>query len=477
MNNSYWIWYYGDYEIYHIMQVNLRREERGYGRPAFWKQHTPYVNVKFRKSFETTGGYIKAYFNGSGYIAVNGVRYNENVVIKVPSGKCKVDVLISKWGGLPSIFIESDVCPSDETWECSCFSGEFTPVGWNKYFDSSDKNPEVFPFEYENRLPVSKKKIDGGFLFDFGTELFGYLNIFNADKNESIGVFYGESEEEAIDTEHSHITDCIIGKCNYRLKQRALRYVYLKTDCPKIDVSVDYEFLPLTQVGSFECDKELFNQIYTASAYTFHLNCREGFLDGIKRDRWVWAGDAYQAAKINTYLFQDKEIEQRTAVGLAGKKPVVQHLNTILDYSLLWLIGLYEHYMVYGDIGFLNRIYDIAIELLSFCETRINKDGFIEGNEDDWTFIDWAEFDRTGALCAEQMLLIAAYYAMEKISGALKKEKQVFRKKADDLKQLVYKYYWNDEIGAFIDSYESGKNKVTRHANIFAIMYDDYSCT
>ena len=50
---GYWMWYYGDYEIYHIMKVNSRREERDYARPAFWKQHVPYVSVKFRKIFKT----------------------------------------------------------------------------------------------------------------------------------------------------------------------------------------------------------------------------------------------------------------------------------------------------------------------------------------------------------------------------------------------------------------------------------------
>lgn len=472
MKKSYWMWYAGDYEIYHIMKVNLRREERGYGRPVFWKQHTPYVNVKFRKSIESSGGRLKAYFCGSGYIAVNGVRYNEKTEVVVPPGECTIDVLVSNYGGLPSVYIESDVCPSDETWECNYFAGEFLPVGWNKFFDNAEKSPEVFPFEYENKLPIATEKLNDGILYDFGTEFFGYLNIKNADKDKKIGVFYGESREEALDTEHSCITDDAAGNDEYRLRQRALRYVFLKTENERLDVSVDYEFLPFEKRGDFKCDNALFNDIYDVAAYTFHLNCREGFLDGIKRDRWVWAGDAYQAAKINAYLFADKEIEQRTAIGLVGKKPFEQHINTILDYSLLWLIGLYEHYMIYGDIAFLNRIYDMACEVLAFCETRFNKDGFLEGKEEDWIFIDWSDIDKTGAVCAEQMLLIAAYSAVGNIAAALKKEDREFCVKSDNLKKLVNKYYWSAERGAFIDSYQSGKNHVTRHANIFAVMYD-----
>lgn len=471
-NKSYWMWHYADYEIYHIMQVNCRREERGYGRPAFWKLHTPYTNVKFIKTFESKGGYVKAHFNGTGYIAVNKKRYNENVMIEVPAGKVEILVLVQNLTSFPAVFVESDVCPSDGTWECNCFAGEFTPVGWNKYFDSADKNPEIFPFAYENKLPVKKTKVDNGFLHDFGTELFGYLNISGAKKDEEIGVYYGESEEEALETAHTHTTDLVSGSEEYRLKQRALRYVYLETSNENIDLSVDYEFIPYDKKGSFKCDDELLNEIYDVASYTFHLNCREGFLDGLKRDRWVWAADAYQESRINTYLFQDKEIEQRTTIGIAGRKPVVQHLNTILDYSLIWIIGIYEHYMVYGDVEFLERIYEMVLEMLAFCETRINKDGFMEGFDDDWTFIDWAKIDYTGAISAVQMLLIATYKSVGNMADVLGYDSDVYYKKCEELTNAVNKYYWKEDLGAYIDSYESGKNMVNRQANIFAVMYD-----
>ena len=471
MQKNYWIWYPGDYEIYHVLQANLRREERGYGRPAFWKQHSPWINVKFQKTFECDGGYIKAHFSGSGYIALDGVRYKEKETIAVKAGRHTVEALVSNFGGLPALFVESDVCPSDETWLCDPFLGDFIPVGSNGYFDSADKDPEVFPFAYENRQPVSVKKLKEGILYDFGTELFGYLLIAKAEGKTEMGVFYGESEEEALDTAHSYITDSVRGQSSYRLKQRAFRYVYITSAPGDLEVSMDYEYLPLEQKGFFRCDNSLFNDIYSTAVHTFHLNCREGFLDGIKRDRWIWAGDAYQSAKINAYLFFDREIAERTAIGMAGRAPVEQHLNTILDYSLLWIIGLYEHYMTYGNRKFLRSVYPMAENMLAFCETRINQDGFIEGFPNDWTFIDWSDIDKTGAVCAEQMLLIAAYFALEKIAEALRLEEKGFAEKGRSLKERVNEYYWKEDLGAFIDSYASGKNNVTRHANIFAVMY------
>lgn len=468
---SYWIWYPGDYEIYHILQANLRREERGYGRPAFWKQHSPHINVKFRKKFSCSGGYMKAFFQGSGYIALDGVRHCQQEQIPIPEGNHTVEVLLSNFGGLPAVYLQSDVCPSDSTWECDCFLGEFVPVGFHPHFDSAEQDPQVFPFVYERKMPVEITALPEGLLYDFGTELFGCLLIFNADPAVQLGIFYGESREEALDTGHSYLTDSLQGQRSYRLKQRAFRYVYITSATRALEVAMDYEYLPLTQRGTFSCSNPLFNDIYTAAVHTFHLNCREGFLDGIKRDRWIWSGDAYQSAKINAYLFYDKDIVERTAIGLAGRAPVTQHLNTILDYSMLWIIGLYEHYMTYGDLSFLQRIYPTAESMLALCQTRINRDGFIEGFPNDWTFIDWSDIDKTGAVCAEQMLLIASYNTMGRIAEALGQDGTGYFAMARELQEQVNRHYWNGTLGGFIDSYTSGKNHLTRHANIFAVMY------
>lgn len=470
---SYWIWHWGDYEIYHAMNVHLKREERGLHRPPFWKISTPYVSVKFKKQVVSDGGYMFCHLNGIGYVAVDDMRYSANQYIELKPGKHEIEVNVSNFGGLPAIFIESDVCPSDGSWVCNHIAGEFSPVGYNEHFCCADQNPEIFPFEYQNVLPIKKENIEDGVLFDFGKELFGYLNISNVDEKVKTDIFYGESREEALDTDYSYLIDCVSGQKAYRLPQRAFRYVYIKTLSKDIIVSADYEYLPVEIKGSFSCDNQMFNKIFTTAAYTFHLNCREGYFDGIKRDRWIWSGDAYQSSRINRYLFDDKEIDQRTLIGLVGKLPIEQHINTIMDYSLLWFIFLYEHYFTYGDISFLQRIYPMAEELLKFCESRINADGFIEGFDSDWTFIDWSPIDKSGAVCAEQMLLIQAYVSMANISKTINVGNyEELLKKSNDLKTRVNKYYWNDEKGAFIDSYSSGKNNVTRHANIFAVMYD-----
>ena len=46
---SLWMWYPGDFEIYHNLKLHLRREERGFVWPAFWRLDDCWHSVRFRK--------------------------------------------------------------------------------------------------------------------------------------------------------------------------------------------------------------------------------------------------------------------------------------------------------------------------------------------------------------------------------------------------------------------------------------------
>lgn len=461
--SAYWMWYPGDFEIYHTMQLHMRRDERCHTVPAFWKMSSPEVNVTFSTTAEK--GWFIAYANGDGYAAIDGKRLPLNKKHVIPEGKHTVTVTTAKPGGLPAVYVESDVCPSGEGWVCNCHSGDILKPGMRECYSTPDSDPEIFPFEYKKLSPVSVENVDGGVIYDFGNELFARLKVIGVKENTL--VCYGESREEALDSENCVILQYVNSDCT--LKARAFRYIFVSHD---VTIEAELEYLPLIQRGSFRCKNELINKIYDVSVYTFLLNCRECFLDGIKRDRWVWSGDAYQSGKINAYLYADADIVKRTALGLFGKSPVVQHINTILDYSFFWIIGLWEYHMTYGDKEFLKSVYPKAKELLSFCESRLNADGFIEGIKNDWTFIDWSDFDMTGAMSAEQILFIAAYKAMADISAEIGFDGSAYTEKATAMTERVNKFYWDEVQGGYIDSYSSGKRHVTRHANIFAVLYD-----
>lgn len=468
---SYWIWNYGDYEIFHSNRVNARRQEFGVDYPTFWKYYDVDRNVRFYAEIETEiDGNIKLFLNGKGYILVDGQRYGSETVIFLKKGKHTLQISVVNLTGLPAAYIESDVCSTNNEWY-TLENGAKKQVGFDIHYDCQEKNPESFPFAYEEKYPVSVQKYNDGVLYDFGKELFGFLYVSDVKASESIHVSYGESLEEAVDVENSILFEDVSGENRYKLRQRAFRYIYL-TGAENANIHAELEYLPIEYKGSFRCDDEDVNKIWDVCAYTLHLNMREVLTEAIKRDRWLWGGDAYQAFKFNNYLFFDKEIVRRSTIALRGKEPFNEHINTITDYSLYWVIGLHEYYVTYGDIEFIKNIYDKAVSLMEFYEAREDDKGFIVKKNNDWIFVDWSDIDKDGAVCAEQMLYIAANKAMAALTRLVGADPSSYEEKYSRLIETTNKFFWKEEKGAYIDCYESGKNHISRHANVFAILYD-----
>ena len=262
---SYWIWNYGDYEIFHSNLVNSRRQEFGVDFPTFWKYYDVDRNVKFYTEIETeTDGNIKLFLNGKGYIFVDDVRYGTEKDIAIKKGKHTLQISVVNLTGLPAAYIQSDICSTNNKWY-TLENGEKKQVGYDIHYDCYDKNPEAFPFAYKKKEPVSIKKQDNGILYEFEKEIFGFLYINDVKEYENIHVSYGESLEEALDVENSILFEDVSGKNSYKLRQRAFRYIYI-TGTENPHVYGELEYLPIEYKGSFRCDDEAVYNIWDLCA-------------------------------------------------------------------------------------------------------------------------------------------------------------------------------------------------------------------
>ena len=186
----------------------------------------------------------------------------------------------------------------------------------------------------------------------------------------------------------------------------------------------------------------------------------------------MWSGDAYQSYLINYYLFFDTDIVKRTTYALRGKDPVQQHINTIMDYSFYWIIGIYDYFRFTGDRDFIRDIWPQMESLLQFIISRLNRQGLAEGLPGDWVFIDWASaIDKEGPVCAEQMLLARALESAAICAEIAGKDAAEYKSLANSIREKIDQLYWDETKQAYIDSFVSGKGNVTRHANIFAILF------
>ena len=241
------------------------------------------------------------------------------------------------------------------------------------------------------------------------------------------------------------------------------------------EMLIDFECADIAKRGSFKSSDELLNRIWDVSYRTLFLTAREFFVDGVKRDRWVWAGDAAQSYLMNYYSFFDLPTARRTLWANRGKEPDTKHVNRIMDYSFYWLDSVREYYLYTGDSAFVKDIYPRMKTLADFCISRADENGFAVGRKDDWVFLDWAPMPKSGILCAEQILFARALDSLSecaKIAGE-SEDCEKFAAMSRGLKGKTLKLFWDDARGTLRHSYENGKfsEKTTRYAGMFAALF------
>ncbi len=466
---SKWMWYYGDFELYHSQKLHVRRVERNVVYPAFWRLPEIYTSVRFRKKITLQDEeHFSVTVNGMGFVMVANVKYVFGNEIVLSAGEYTIEIIVCNLSGLPAVYIDGETIVSDETWDVDCYNFNWKKAGTNKLYTDKNISPDVFNFSYRRIMPKITVE-GGGILYDCGEETFAAVTVKHIAR--PVTLFFGETKSEALDTEYSYLFEnaCRSGE---GFEAKGFRYIYIPgVQAGEIKLEIDCELLDTECRAVFSSSDEMMNKIWSVAAHTFELNSREFYLDGIKRDRWVWSGDAYQSYFINRYLCFDEDIVRRTIIALGGKGTVDQHINTIVDYTFYWIISIYDYYEMTGDVEFVSRIYPRMKEFMDFSLARLDDNGFASKVGEDWIFIDWADIDKTGAVCAEQLLLLRSLESMLKCADILNIGCGEYKAEFDKLKCSINKFFWNDKKGAFIDSFESGKNNVTRHANIFALLF------
>ena len=489
MEKSYWIWHPGAFELYHSMLLHNRRTsaktviENGVVTrksayyPPMWRVDGPCHNAELtKKATCLTEETIELISNTEDCsIRVDGKKYPKDTKITLAPGEHTIELMGFKRESFPAFYINGGTFKTDRTW--ITYNSNCQPnrhAGQSELYTSPFDDVEIFKFQYERMYPVSQNEINGGILYDFGKETFGKIIIENAPDKEYL-LSLGESYEESLDFEYCQLcVNAQVKEGKYTSVPVAFRYIFVPNLDTPLNISLDFEYLPLETKSSFECNDDFINNLWKICEYTMLLNSREGFFDGIKRDRWVWSGDAYQSYFVNYYLAFDTEIVKRTIRILRGAEPTLKHINTISDYTFYWLSSIWDYYFFTGDRDFVLDIYPDLLEILSFVEGRLSPDGMFERKPDDWVFMDWSTFDSNGPMCAEQMVLCKAYKSVALCADLVgdQKTSERAKKQADYIKEQINKLYWCEEKGAFIDDYNSGKKNVTRHANIFAILFD-----
>ena len=269
-------------------------------------------------------------------------------------------------------------------------------------------------------------------ILDFGKEVAGGVRIltYSAQGNKNVRLRFGESLSECcaelgednatndhalrdFTVQFADWSDMMFGNTGFR---------FLRIDAEK---GSSFQFKAIVaatqidgreQIGSFECDDPLLNDIWNTAAYTLRLCIQNGFLwDGIKRDRLVWVGDLYPMIRAVHCIYGDLP-EIKNCLSLSQKEGIPpKWINNIPMYSFWWLVNCADDYFHTGDKEF-------AYENLPFIHAVLKEtERFVADNGEtqfDSNFIDWAMHYQEGDNEAKRQDEIAGVNALLRIALA-----------------------------------------------------------
>ena len=498
-----WIWYPGDYGIWWGNEIQSQRLQWGGRLTPFWPLYEPHSRVLFRRAVHLTAD-EPLEIGADGHATVCGHSpsgYHEGSSIlgkfTLPKDATAIEIKIQNNDRPPSVWVKGPHLVSDSEWK----------VGWTTTWDTDDDLPADSSARFTDpltppgltRLPVERKnpvwsrETHGhGLLADFGEETYGYLRFKDIRGKGAVRVIYAESDSGALAVDLANTkAGALDGWEMLMLEEGAemrrdiahgFRFVHVIPVDGEVSVgalAMDRETKGLPVRGSFRCSDTELNEIWDVSVRTLELTCREVFIEGIKRDHWVWSGDAVQSFLMNYYVFGDYDGCRDTLWTLRGKDPVKCHLNRIMDYTFYWFDAVEKYRLYSGDPYIARQVYPRMKTLLEFALGRLDAAGRPVDRPGDWMFIDWAPepLHNTGGVTAfEQMLLVRALEATAALAkeGGAADDANAYLARAKKLRDEIVPRYWNEEKGGLLHLMKADGSldeQLTRYPNMFGLFY------
>ena len=190
-----WIWYSGDYEVYHSMLLHTRRQEYDFSFGPMWHICRPELSAYFSRKIDLKQPVRGvAVSHGFGYVKLDEHRLCAlNEPFELPEGKHLLTVNVTDPETFPAVFIDAPGIETDESWMGHFNGAHPRPVGTNPSFTRAEQDPSVFPFSYQPLEIASAREVDGGMLYDFERESFGPVYVTAESAMGTVSIYYGES--------------------------------------------------------------------------------------------------------------------------------------------------------------------------------------------------------------------------------------------------------------------------------------------
>lgn len=167
--------------------------------------------------------------------------------------------------------------------------------------------------------------------------------------------------------------------------------------------------------------------------------------------------------------------------------PVSFRAINIPQFSLYWILMLYDHMMYFGDGSLIRRYISTADGVLSYFDDLINADGLVGVFEPEcWAFVDWVKewqgkkgirdmavppiYKSTGVAAYNSLIYAVTLNRAADLADFINRKDTAteYRARAFSLNTAVYNHCYNPDLDLFTDG--PGTSDVSEHTQIFAIL-------
>ncbi|MBQ6534161.1 MAG: alpha-L-rhamnosidase [Opitutales bacterium] len=305
------------------------------------------------------------------------------------------------------------------------------------------------------------------FLIDFGKVVAGFpiLKIENAKGGEIVDILLTEAHENGTgetgvfsNPAPAHRLVCRAGSQTHQFYHLAgFRYMTIRVrnnpnSALKISPSLMWSAYPLADKGKFETSNKLANDIWQACKQTQKICSHDAYIDTPYREQAQWWGDARVQAWNTFFISGDARLlrrgirsisMQKTPNGLTyGHAPTMAHTCILPDFSLVWILSIWDHYWQTGDIeAYLNHR-DTVESILSYFDANTDpRTGLVKADPRYWLFLDWTNIQKNGQPALLNLWLLEALEKMKKLcaDNGLERDAENYRARAEKVREAIEK--------------------------------------
>jgi hypothetical protein len=253
-----------------------------------------------------------------------------------------------------------------------------------------------------------------------------------------------------------------------------------------VDLTVRSALYPVKAEGRFRCSDKVLESIWECCAWTQRICSLDAFVDTPWREQAQWWGDSRVQAWNTFQLSGDTLLFRRGIRCLAsqtapsgltyGLAPTNAHHCILPDFSLFWLLTLWDYYWQTGSLEpFLAHRTIVDGILNYFLAHTDGETGLVSHDPRYWLFLDWSDIPKTGRpavlslwylVALEKITALLAVAGQRKAASTLKDRNRALRLA---LRRLV------DEKGLVRDGYDIQGNLLATtsiHTQTLALATD-----